>query len=112
MGFTFLHAADLHLGSPFQGLSLRDPRMAERFGAASREAFEDLIGQALEKNVAFAIFAGDIFDGDWRDASAALFFNRQIARLYARGRPRLPAQGQPRRRKRGDQKPVAAGTGA
>ena len=85
MGFTFLHAADLHLGSPFQGLSLRDPRMAERFGAASREAFEDLIGQALEKNVAFAIFAGDIFDGDWRDASAALFFNRQIARLTREG---------------------------
>jgi DNA repair exonuclease SbcCD nuclease subunit len=79
--FTFLHAADLHLGSPFQGLSLRDPAMAERFGAASREAFEDLITQALEKNIAFAIFAGDIFDGDWRDASAALFFNRQIARL-------------------------------
>jgi DNA repair protein SbcD/Mre11 len=81
MGFTFLHAADLHLGSPFQGLSLRDPRMAERFGAASREAFEDMITRALEENVAFALFAGDIFDGDWRDASAALFFNRQIARL-------------------------------
>jgi len=79
--FTFLHAADLHLGSPFQGLSLRDPRMAERFGAASREAFEELVGRALEEKVAFAIFAGDIFDGDWRDASAALFFNRQIARL-------------------------------
>ena len=24
MRFTFLHAADLHLGSPFRGLSLRD----------------------------------------------------------------------------------------
>jgi len=85
MGFTFLHAADLHLGSPFQGLSLRDPTMAERFGAASREAFEELISRALEENVAFALFAGDIFDGDWRDASAALFFNRQIARLTRAG---------------------------
>ncbi|MBB4197826.1 hypothetical protein CCR94_11630 [Rhodoblastus sphagnicola] len=85
MRFTFLHAADLHLGSPFQGLSLRDPRMAERFGAASREAFEDLITRALEENIAFAVFAGDIFDGDWRDASAALFFNRQIARLTREG---------------------------
>jgi DNA repair exonuclease SbcCD nuclease subunit len=88
MGFTFLHAADLHLGSPFQGLSLRDPRMAERFGAASREAFEELITRALEEErIAFAIFAGDIFDGDWRDASAALFFNRQIARLTREGAP-------------------------
>jgi len=85
MRFTFLHAADLHLGSPFQGLSLRDPGMAERFGAAGREAFEALIGHALEEKVAFAIFAGDIFDGEWRDASAALFFNRQIARLTRAG---------------------------
>jgi DNA repair exonuclease SbcCD nuclease subunit len=85
MRFSFLHAADLHLGSPFQGLSLRDPRMAERFGAASREAFEALIDRALEEKIAFALFAGDIFDGDWRDASAALFFNRQIARLTREG---------------------------
>jgi DNA repair exonuclease SbcCD nuclease subunit len=85
MRFSFLHAADLHLGSPFQGLSLRDPRLAERFGAASREAFEALIDRALEERVAFAIFAGDIFDGEWRDASAALFFNRQIARLTREG---------------------------
>jgi DNA repair exonuclease SbcCD nuclease subunit len=85
MRFTFLHAADLHLGSPFQGLSLRDPQLAERFGAASREAFEALIVHALEEKVAFALFAGDIFDGDWRDASAALFFNRQIARLTREG---------------------------
>jgi DNA repair exonuclease SbcCD nuclease subunit len=81
MAFTFLHAADLHLGSPFQGLSLRDPHLAARLAVASREAFEETIDRALAENIAFAVFAGDIFDGDWRDASIALFFNRQIARL-------------------------------
>lgn len=79
--FTFLHAADLHLGSPLRGLSLRDRELAERFGAATREAFETLITRALEEKIAFAIFAGDIFDGEGKDATAALFFNRQIARL-------------------------------
>ncbi|MDI9846797.1 DNA repair exonuclease [Rhodoblastus sp. 17X3] len=87
MRFTFLHAADLHLGSPFKGLSLRDENLAARLAGASREAFTDLIDRALEENVAFAIFAGDIFDGDWRDASIALFFNRQIARLAKAGIP-------------------------
>jgi exonuclease SbcD len=87
MRFTFLHAADLHLGSPLKGLSLRDAHLAEKIGAASREAFEFLIDRALEEKIAFAIFAGDIFDGDWRDASIALFFNRQIARLSRAGVP-------------------------
>ena len=87
MRFTFLHAADLHLGSPFLGMSLRDPDLAERLGAASREAFESLIERALDEKVAFVVFAGDIFDGDWKDASIALYFNRQIARLSRAGIP-------------------------
>ena len=87
MRFTFLHAADLHLGSPFKGLRLRDEALAARLAAASRDAFADLIDRALEEKIAFAIFAGDIFDGDWRDAAIALFFNRQIARLAKEGVP-------------------------
>ncbi len=93
MRFTFLHAADLHLGSPLKGLSLRDPHLAEKIGSASREAFEALIDRALEEKIAFAIFAGDIFDGDWRDASIALFFNRQIARLSRAGVPLFLLKG-------------------
>ncbi|WP_298425928.1 DNA repair exonuclease [Rhodoblastus sp.] len=87
MRFTFLHAADLHLGSPFRGLSLRDESLATRLASASRDAFADLVDRALEEQVRFAILAGDIFDGDWRDASIALFFNRQIARLAKAGVP-------------------------
>ena len=87
MRFTFLHAADLHLGSPFKGLRLRDEALAARLAAASRDAFTDLIDRALEEKIAFAVFAGDIFDGDWRDAAIALFFNRQIARLAKEGVP-------------------------
>jgi len=34
--FSFLHAADLHLGSPFEGLSLKDEELARRFAGASR----------------------------------------------------------------------------
>jgi DNA repair exonuclease SbcCD nuclease subunit len=93
MAFTFLHAADLHLGSPFLGLSLRDPHLAARLAAASREAFEETIDRALAENIAFAIFAGDIFDGDWRDASIALFFNRQIGRLARAGIPSFLLKG-------------------
>jgi DNA repair protein SbcD/Mre11 len=81
MKFTFLHAADLHLGSPFVGLALRDEEVAQRFAKASRDAFSDLITRAIDASVAFVVIAGDIYDGDWKDTSIGLFFNREIARL-------------------------------
>ncbi len=87
MGFRFLHAADLHLGSPLLGLAQKDGDVAARFARASRDAFEDLVTRALEEEIAFAVIAGDVFDGDWRDASIGLFFNRQLARLANRGVP-------------------------
>ncbi len=93
MRFTFLHAADLHLGSPLQGLGLRDEFLGERLAGASREAFQELVDRALEEKIAFAIFAGDIFDGDWRDSAIALFFNRQIARLAKAGVPSYLLKG-------------------
>ena len=67
MSFTFLHAADLHLGSPFSGLALKDEEIARRFAGASREAFSELVSRAIEEKVAFAVFAGDIYDGEWKD---------------------------------------------
>jgi DNA repair exonuclease SbcCD nuclease subunit len=85
MAFTFLHCADLHLGSPLLGLSLKDEGVAARFAAASREAFSDLVTRALEAKVAFVLIAGDVYDGEWRDTSIGLFFNREVARLARAG---------------------------
>jgi exonuclease SbcD len=81
MSFTFLHAADLHLGSPFTGLALRDGTLAQRFAKASRDAFSNLVSRAIEERVSFVVIAGDIYDGEWKDTSIGLFFNREIARL-------------------------------
>ena len=79
--FTFLHSADLHLGSPFTGLALKDDAVARRFAAASRDAFTGLVTQAIAENVAFALIAGDVYDGDWKDTSIGLFFNKEVSRL-------------------------------
>ena len=79
--FKFLHAADLHLGSPFQGLALKDTGVAHRFAEASRAAFSDLVSRALAEKVDFIVIAGDVYDGDWKDNSIGLFFNRELARL-------------------------------
>jgi DNA repair protein SbcD/Mre11 len=93
MNFRLLHAADLHLGSPFVGLAQKDDDVAARFASASRSAFEGLITQAIEEDVSFVVIAGDIFDGEWKDASIGLFFNRQLARLSNRHIPTYILRG-------------------
>ena len=83
--FRFIHAADLHLGSPFQGLALKDEAIAARFARATRDAFSTLVRRAIEEKVNFIIVAGDVYDGEWRDNSIGLFFNRELARLVKAG---------------------------
>ncbi|TWF56658.1 metallophosphoesterase family protein [Neorhizobium alkalisoli] len=85
--FRFIHAADLHLGSPFQGLALKDAALADIFIEASRHAFTALIDVAIERQVDFFLVAGDVYDGDWKDNKIGLFFNREVARLERAGIP-------------------------
>ncbi|SEP58120.1 DNA repair exonuclease SbcCD nuclease subunit [Faunimonas pinastri] len=93
MRFTFLHAADLHLGSPFIGLALKDGEVAERFAAASRNAFSSLVARAIEEGVSFVVIAGDVYDGEWKDTSIGLFFNREVAKLHRAGIPLFVLKG-------------------
>jgi DNA repair exonuclease SbcCD nuclease subunit len=81
MGFRFIHAADIHLDSPLRGLAGQDASAGERIRRAPREAFDNLVGQAIDEEVDFFIIAGDLYDGDWRDYQTGLFFAGQMGRL-------------------------------
>lgn len=91
--FSFIHAADLHLGSPLSGLAARDADLARRLASAGRQAFEDLVSRAIERAVAFVVVAGDVYDGDWTDTTIGLFFARQVARLDRAGIPTVLVRG-------------------
>ena len=91
--FSFVHAADLHLGSPLDRLAVKDRAIAERFAAATRTAFGELVGRAIAEKAAFVLIAGDVYDGEWRDNSIGLFFNREIARLDRAGIPLFLIKG-------------------
>lgn len=56
---TILHAADLHLDSPFRALP---PREAQERRAAQRETLDALRDLALENQVDLVLLAGDLFD--------------------------------------------------
>ncbi|HEB88815.1 MAG TPA: DNA repair exonuclease, partial [Deltaproteobacteria bacterium] len=85
--FRFLHAADIHLDSPLRGLERYDEVLAEEVRGAPRRALENLVGLAIEEDVAFVLIAGDLYDGDWRDYNTGIFFVRQMRRLEKAGIP-------------------------
>jgi exonuclease SbcD len=79
--FRFLHAADVHLDSPVVGLSDYESAPVDAISGATRRAFENLVGLAIDEEVAFVLLAGDLYDGDWKDYRTGLFFVDQMARL-------------------------------
>jgi DNA repair exonuclease SbcCD nuclease subunit len=83
--FRFIHTADVHIDSPLIGLTRHEGAAAERIRSATREAFGNLIGQAIDEQVAFVVIAGDLYDGDWRDFHTGLFFSLQMGRLAKAG---------------------------
>ncbi|MDD5390272.1 MAG: DNA repair exonuclease [Gallionellaceae bacterium] len=85
--FRFLHAADIHIDSPLEGLDAYDGAPVAALRGATRVAFENLVRLALDEKVDFLLLAGDVYDGDWKDFSTGLFFTRQMARLKAAGIP-------------------------
>ncbi|MBW2368433.1 MAG: DNA repair exonuclease [Deltaproteobacteria bacterium] len=83
--FSFIHAADLHLGSPFVGVAERQSAMAEALKAATFQAFEILIETCLEDPVDFLLVAGDVFDRAHGSVRAQLAFRDGLDKLSNHG---------------------------
>jgi DNA repair exonuclease SbcCD nuclease subunit len=79
----FVHAADLHLDSPLSGLSKYEGAPVEQIRGATRRALENLVKLCLTEGATLLVIAGDLYDGDWRDYSTGLFFNKQMSALRA-----------------------------
>jgi len=82
---VFVHAADLHLDSPFIGLSQTSVLIAQRLNRATFEAFDRVIELCLKEKVDFLVVAGDIYDGDDRSLRAQFHFRDGLSRLAKAG---------------------------
>lgn len=85
--FRFLHAADIHLDSPLNGLSRYDGLPDGDIRGATRAAFDNLVQRALDETVDFVVIAGDLFDGEWKDMGTGLYFARSMGWLDRAGIP-------------------------
>ncbi len=83
--FRFVHAADLHLDTPFEGVAKTAPEVGEALREASLEALDRLVTLTLDEGAAFLVLAGDIYDGAERGVRAQLRLRRALERLGEQG---------------------------
>jgi exonuclease SbcD len=86
MRFRFLHAADLHLDSPFRGLAGQLPEgVAQEVRRSTFKAYEALVELAVKERVDFVILAGDVYDLADRSLKAQVAFWQGLKTLAEHG---------------------------
>lgn len=83
--FRFVHAADLHIGSPFKGLMEVEPEIGQQLKEATHLAFQNLIRLCIEEQADFLVVAGDVYDGADRSPQAQLRFRKGLTDLAEQG---------------------------
>ncbi|MCY3776929.1 MAG: DNA repair exonuclease, partial [Candidatus Aminicenantes bacterium] len=86
MRIRFVHAADLHLDSPFTGLKAAAPQnVANGLYSATFNAYENIIDLCISEEVDALLVAGDVYDGADRSLRAQLKFIEGLKKLDANG---------------------------
>jgi DNA repair exonuclease SbcCD nuclease subunit len=83
--FSFLHAADLHLDTPFHGIAAESKEVRDLLVEASLKCWDSLVSLAIERRVAFVLLAGDLYDGVERGIRAQIRVRAGLERLSAVG---------------------------
>ncbi|MTH53382.1 DNA repair exonuclease [Bacillus mangrovi] len=81
----FIHAADLHLDSPFAGLKHLPASVLERLKESTFAAFSRLVDLTVKEKADFLILAGDLFDGENRSLKAQLRLKKEFEKLKHSG---------------------------
>ncbi|NOV00708.1 metallophosphoesterase family protein [Paenibacillus planticolens] len=83
----FMHAADLHLDSPFKGMSALPERVRERMRESTFGALKELVATAVQEQVDFVLVSGDVYDLSDRSLRAQIRFQKALEQLAAHGIP-------------------------
>jgi DNA repair exonuclease SbcCD nuclease subunit len=86
-GIRFIHTADLHLDTPFKGLSNWNSDLASRLKDATFNSFKRIIELCVSEDVDFLVISGDIFDSQIKSLSAQLKFAGELKKLSDLGIP-------------------------
>lgn len=82
----FVHAADLHLDSPFVGMNATAPdNVASALQDATFRAYENIVELCIAERVDALLVAGDVYDSVDRSLRAQLKFVEGLKRLHDAG---------------------------
>lgn len=86
MAFAFIHSGDLHLDSPFVGLTAEAPtNVAAHLRESTILAWRSIVDLGLQEQVDFLVLAGDAFERANRTLRGQLVFRDGLARLAEAG---------------------------
>ena len=92
--FSFLHTGDLHLDTPFAGLTGAAPDVVSgRLREATLKAWDRIVDLAIERRVDFVVVAGDVFESETGTLRGQFAFADGLARLEASGIPAAVVHG-------------------
>src|SRR5438105_15873027 len=80
----FIHAADLHLDSPFRGIAETSAGLRDRLQSATLDALSRVVDHTINAKADFLIIAGDIYDSKDRTLRALVSFRKEMERLVER----------------------------
>ncbi len=82
----FIHTGDLHLDTPFKGLTQKAPDQVSRLlREATIRAWERIVDLAIEERADFVVVAGDVFESADRSLLGQIKFRDGLARLSQAG---------------------------
>ena len=83
--WRFVHAADLHLDTPFEGLARLGAEVPAALRDASLQAWDNLVAETIRQEAHALVLAGDIHDGPRRGLRGQLRFRDGLQRLSDHG---------------------------
>ncbi|AXI08701.1 DNA repair exonuclease [Oceanobacillus zhaokaii] len=78
---SFIHAADLHLDSPFKGLTSTPEKIFKEIRESTFNALDRLVANAIDKQVDFVLIVGDLFDNEKQSLKAQVRLRRAFEQL-------------------------------
>ena len=81
----FIHAADLHLDSPFKGLTSLPEPLRQLIRESTYAALDRIVELAADERADFVLFSGDIYDTPDRSLRAQFRFKAALEKLSRHG---------------------------
>lgn len=82
---SFIHAADLHLDSPFKGLANVPEKIFQEIQASTFVALDRMVAAAIDREVDFILLVGDLFDNEKQSLKAQIRLRKAFEELNKHG---------------------------